>query len=46
MLDNRSRAAANLIEESEPEAVLLALEILDGVIEFALGQLIEGDAHA
>ena len=46
MLDHRCRASANFVEEGETEAHLFVLEVLNGVVEFALGQLIEGDAHA
>jgi hypothetical protein len=46
VLDDGTCASANLIEERETETGLLVFEVLDGVVEFAFGQLVEGDPHA
>jgi len=45
MFGERFRAAANFRDERNAQPRLFMFVVLRRVVEFALGQLVEGDAH-
>ena len=45
MFGERFRSAANFRDERSAQPRLFVLVVLRRVVEFALGQLVEGDAH-
>jgi hypothetical protein len=45
MFGERFRAAANFRDERSAQPRLFVFVVLRRVVEFALGQIVEGDAH-